>query len=75
MTFNLHFITLFHFIDGLDFVKKMEIEELSEFVKLRRDLKQIVRSKVKNNQRKNKPFKKKLGGRKKMIKIKKAIKR
>lgn len=64
-----------YFSEGLDFMKKMEIEELSEFTKLRRDLKQIVRTKVKNVQRKNKAFKKKLGGRKKSIKIKKAMKR
>lgn len=68
-------MVLLNFSEGLDFVKKMELEELSEFAKLRRDLKHIVKTKVKNNQRKNKPFKKKLGGRKKMIKIKKAIKR
>lgn len=61
--------------EGLDFIKKMELEELSDFTKLRRDLKQIVKHKVKNNQRKNKPFKKKLGGSKKRIKIKKAMKR
>lgn len=66
---------LLQFIEGLDFVKKMELEELSEFSKLRKDLKQIVRTKVKKTQRKNTPFKKKLGGRKKMLKIKKAMKR
>nr|XP_023016881.1 nucleolar protein 8 [Leptinotarsa decemlineata] len=52
-------------------------KEKTEFTKLRRNLKEIVKAKVKNNQRKNKLFKKKLGGsrKKKVIKLKKAMKR
>lgn len=59
--------------DGLDFIRRLEIEDKSEFVKLRRNLKEIVKTKVRNTQRKNKLFKKKLGGRKKRIKMKKAL--
>ncbi|CAG9835348.1 unnamed protein product [Diabrotica balteata] len=63
--------------EGLDFVEKMKLDENSEFTKLRRDLKGIVKAKVRNNLRKNKPFKKKLGGsrKKKNIRMKKAMKR
>ncbi|CAH0552142.1 unnamed protein product [Brassicogethes aeneus] len=63
--------------EGFDFIEKMRLEEKGEFTKLRRDLKEIVRSKVRNNQRKDKPFRKKLGGNKKRknIRMKKALKR
>lgn len=61
--------------EGLDFIRRLEIEDKSEFVKLRRNLRGIVKTKVRNTQRKNKLFKKKLGGGKKRIKIKKALKR
>ncbi|KAJ8970060.1 hypothetical protein NQ317_012035, partial [Molorchus minor] len=63
--------------EGFDFIEKMRTEEKkTEFSKLRRDLKEIVKAKVRNVQRKNRPFKKKLGGskRKKMIRMKKALK-
>ncbi|XP_056645944.1 probable RNA-binding protein CG14230 [Diorhabda sublineata] len=63
--------------EGFDFVEKMKLENNTEFTKLRRDLKGIVKAKVRNNLRKNKPFKKKLGGsrKKKVLRIKKAMKR
>lgn len=63
--------------EGADFMRRIASEEKPEFMKLRRDLKEIVRAKVRNNQRKNRPFKKKLGGnrKKKMIRIKKALNR
>ncbi|KAG5897302.1 hypothetical protein JTB14_011465 [Gonioctena quinquepunctata] len=63
--------------EGFDFIEKMKLEEKTEFTKLRRNLKEIVKAKVKNNQRKNKMFKKKLGGsrKKKVIRMKKAMKR
>ncbi|KAF2900570.1 hypothetical protein ILUMI_05612 [Ignelater luminosus] len=60
--------------EGLDFVKRLEVDDQDDFHKLRRNLKEIVRAKVKNNQRKNRPFRKKLGG-KKRIKVKRALKR
>ncbi|CAH1109780.1 unnamed protein product [Psylliodes chrysocephalus] len=63
--------------EGFDFVEKMRLDEKTEFTKLRRDLKEIVKAKVRNNLRKNKPFKKKLGGnrKKKVLRMKKAMKR
>lgn len=64
----------FFFAEGLDFIKRLEVDDQDDFYKLRRNLKEIVRAKVKNNQRKNRPFKKKLGG-KKRIKVKRALKR
>ncbi|KAJ8910786.1 hypothetical protein NQ315_015127, partial [Exocentrus adspersus] len=56
-------------------LKKMCTKDDSEFIKLRRNVKEIVRAKVRNNQRKNRPFKKKLGGNKKrkMLRIKKSL--
>lgn len=65
------------FIEGVDFVEKISIKDDRDFTKLRRDLKEIVKAKVRNNQRKNRPFKKKLGGskKKKMLRIKRALKR
>lgn len=63
--------------EGFDFVEKMKLEDKTEFTKLRRDLKGIVKAKVRNNLRKNRPFKKKLGGsrKKKVLRMKKAMKR
>ncbi|XP_044266050.1 probable RNA-binding protein CG14230 [Tribolium madens] len=63
--------------EGSDFVKRLASEKKSEFSQQRRDIKDIVKAKVRNNQRKNNPFKKKIGGskRKKMIRIKKAMKK
>ncbi|XP_018579304.1 probable RNA-binding protein CG14230 isoform X2 [Anoplophora glabripennis] len=63
--------------EGVDFIEKMSTKEDNDFTKLRRDLKGIVKAKVRNNQRKNRPFKKKLGGskKKKMLRIKRALKR
>ncbi|CAH1163914.1 unnamed protein product [Phaedon cochleariae] len=63
--------------EGFDFVEKMKLEEKTEFSKLRRHLKEIVKAKVRNNQKKKQPFKKKLGGskRKKVMRLKKAMKR
>ncbi|CAG9863184.1 unnamed protein product [Phyllotreta striolata] len=67
----------FRLQEGFDFLEKMQSEETTEFKKLRRDLKEIVKAKVRNNLRKNKPFKKKLGGnrKKKVLRLKKAMKR
>jgi len=50
--------------------------DTKEFTKIRRDVKGIVKAKVKNSERKNKMFKKKLGGSKqrKHIRMKKALK-
>nr|XP_022911769.1 probable RNA-binding protein CG14230 [Onthophagus taurus] len=59
--------------EGFDFIKKFDIEE-ADFSTVRRNIKEIVKAKVKHNQKKNKMFKKKLGG-KKLIKMKKALKR
>lgn len=55
----------------------MKMEDKSEFSKSRRELKEIVRTKVRNVQQKKKPFKRKLGGnkRRKNIKMKKALKK
>ncbi|EFA06490.1 probable RNA-binding protein CG14230 [Tribolium castaneum] len=63
--------------EGSDFIKRLASENKSEFSQQRRDIKLIVRAKVRNNLRKNNQFKKKLGGnkRKKMIRIKKAMKK
>lgn len=65
------------FLEGFDFIEKIKSEEKTEFAKVRRDLKEIVKAKVRNNQSKKKPFKRKLGGSKKrkMIRIKKALKK
>lgn len=65
----------FRFQEGLDFIKRLEGEEQTDFVKMRRNLKEIVRAKVRNVKRKNVMFKKKLGGHKKRMKIKKALKK
>lgn len=70
-----YFFHFFFLAEGLDFVKRIASAEESDFMQVRRNLKEIVRAKVRQNQRKNKPFKRKLGGRKKMIKIRKAMKR
>lgn len=65
----------YRFQEGIDFIRSLEVEDSSEFSKVRRSLKEIVKAKVRNNQRKNKMFKKKLGGRKTRIKMKKAFKK
>ncbi|XP_050312446.1 nucleolar protein 8 [Anthonomus grandis grandis] len=67
----------FRLQEGFDFIEKIRSED-KEFAKIRRDLKGIVRAKVRNNERKNKMFKKKLGGgnkRRKHVRMKKALKR
>ncbi|KAK4884257.1 hypothetical protein RN001_000528 [Aquatica leii] len=61
--------------EGFDFIKRLQVGEQDNFKVVRRNLKEIVRAKVKNNLRKNRPFKKKLGGNKKRIKVKRALKR
>ncbi|GLV40116.1 uncharacterized protein CBL_03736 [Carabus blaptoides fortunei] len=61
--------------DGLEFLKKLGCElKTQSFSETRKELKQIIRHKVRNNISKNRPFKKKLG-RHKMIKVKKAIRK
>ncbi|XP_066249162.1 probable RNA-binding protein CG14230 [Euwallacea similis] len=67
----------FRLQEGQDFIEKVGSDHSKEFSKLRRDVKGIVRAKVKNTERKNKMFKKKLGGskRRKQVRIKKALKR
>lgn len=65
----------YRFQEGLDFIKRVGSEESGDFLALRRNLKQVVRAKVRNVNRKNGMFKKKLGGGKKRRKIKKALKR
>lgn len=64
---------IYLFLEGIDFVRKFELDDKTEFKHIRRNIKEIVRAKIRNNQRKNKHIKKKLGGRK-MVKFKKAIK-
>nr|CAI5818044.1 unnamed protein product [Callosobruchus analis] len=64
--------------EGSDFMERMKTDDHNEdFGKVRRNVKEIVKAKIKNNQRKNRPFKQKLGGskRKKFIRMKKAMKR
>nr|CAI5818046.1 unnamed protein product [Callosobruchus analis] len=59
-------------------MERMKTDDHNEdFGKVRRNVKEIVKAKIKNNQRKNRPFKQKLGGskRKKFIRMKKAMKR
>lgn len=55
----------------------MKMEDQSEFAKSRRELKEIIKSKVRNVQQKKRPFKRKLGGskRRRDIRIKKALKK
>ncbi|RZC32688.1 RNA-binding protein, partial [Asbolus verrucosus] len=67
----------FRLQEGLDFMKRMMFEKKSEFMQLRKNLKYIIKAKVRNNKRRNKCFKKKLGGskKKKILRIKKALKR
>ncbi|XP_076268324.1 putative RNA-binding protein CG14230 isoform X2 [Rhynchophorus ferrugineus] len=62
--------------EGADFLEKIKGEN-REFDKVRRELKGIVKAKIRNTARKNKMFKKKLGGNKKksQLRIKKALKR
>jgi hypothetical protein len=53
------------FLEGLEFFSRTQIKDDScDFAKHRRELKQIVRCKVKNNLRNHRPWKKKLGGQK-----------
>lgn len=68
---------LMSLLEGFDFIEKINSEEKTEFAKVRRDLKEIVKAKVRNNQSKKKPFKRKLGGNKKrkVMRIKKALKK
>ncbi|XP_066147811.1 probable RNA-binding protein CG14230 [Euwallacea fornicatus] len=67
----------FRLQEGQDFIEKIGSDHSKEFSKLRREVKGIVRAKVKNTERKTKMFKKKLGGskRRKQVRIKKALKR
>ncbi|XP_060525782.1 nucleolar protein 8 [Cylas formicarius] len=62
--------------DGIDFIEKIKGEQ-KVFSKIRQELKSIVRTKIRNNEKKSKMFKKKLGSsqKKKHIRIKKALKR
>jgi hypothetical protein len=52
-------------------------EQKTEFVEQRKNFKNVIKTKVRNIQRKNNLFKNKLGGnkRKKILRIKKAMKR
>lgn len=62
--------------EGFDFIKRLQVAEQENFNTVRRNLREIVKGKVKNNLRKNRPFKRKLGGaNKKRIQMKKALKR
>ncbi|KAF5283853.1 hypothetical protein FQA39_LY04673 [Lamprigera yunnana] len=61
--------------EGYDFIKRLQLGEQEDFKNTRRNLREIVKSKVRNNLRKNEPFKRKLGGNKKRINIKRALKR
>jgi hypothetical protein len=55
----------FLLIEGLEFFNRDYLKvESYDFAKHRRELKQIVRSKVKNNTRNHRPWRKKLGGQK-----------
>nr|CAH7727309.1 unnamed protein product [Callosobruchus chinensis] len=68
----------FAFSEGSDFMERMKTDDYTEdFCKVRRNVKEIVKAKIKNNQRRNRPFKQKLGGnrKKKFIRMKKAMKR
>ncbi|KAB0803847.1 hypothetical protein PPYR_00817 [Photinus pyralis] len=62
--------------EGFDFIKRLQVAKQQNFNTVRRNLREIVKGKVKNNLRKNRPFKRKLGGaNKKRIQIKKVLKR
>lgn len=66
----------FRYQEGMDFIKRLGCQDNSnDFIELRRNVKEIVRAKVKNVNKKKGMFKKKLGGVKKRMKIKKALKR
>lgn len=65
----------FRFQEGVDFIKRLGCQEDGDFLELRRNVKEVVRAKVKNVNRKNGMFKKKLGGVKKRMKMKRALKR
>ncbi|CAH1995183.1 unnamed protein product [Acanthoscelides obtectus] len=58
-------------------MEKMKTCDNEDFSNIRRSVKTIVKAKIKNNQRRNRPFKQKLGGnrKKKFIRMKKAMKR
>ncbi|VEN34181.1 unnamed protein product [Callosobruchus maculatus] len=64
--------------EGSDFMERIKSDGYTEdFCKVRRNVKEIVKAKIKNNQRRNRPLKQKLGGnkKKKFIRMKKAMKR
>jgi hypothetical protein len=63
--------------EGFDFIKRVSSEQKTEFVEQRKNFKNVIKTKVRNIQRKNNLFKNKLGGnkRKKILRIKKAMKR
>ncbi|KAF5280275.1 hypothetical protein FQR65_LT03083 [Abscondita terminalis] len=61
--------------EGYDFIMRMQLGEQENFEVVRRNLKQITRAKVKNNLRKNRLFKRKLGGNMKRLKVKRALNR
>lgn len=65
----------FRFQEGMDFIKRMGSQENGDFLELRHDVKKVVRTKVKNINVKKDRFKKKLGGAKKRMRMKKALKR
>lgn len=62
------------FSEGLEFIKRLKSDEQDDFSLMRRNLKLIARAKVRNTLRNNRPFKHKLGS-KKRIKVKRALKR
>lgn len=57
----------YRFQEGRDFLQKAKSRSQEEFLQLRGTLKKIIRAKVKNITKKQKMFKKKLGGSKKKI--------
>ncbi|KAL1501096.1 hypothetical protein ABEB36_006484 [Hypothenemus hampei] len=67
----------FRLQEGMDFIEKIKTNVGTEFLAVRREVKGIVKAKVRNTVRKNKMFKKKLGGskRRKHVRIKKALKK
>lgn len=65
----------FRFQEGMDFIKRLGCQESGDFLELRRNVKEVVRAKVKNVNKKKGMFKKKLGGVKKRMKMKRALKR
>lgn len=65
----------YRFQEGMDFIKRLGSQESTDFQALRHDVKAVVRKKVKMVNKKRDMFKKKLGGTKKRMKMKRALKR